>query len=160
MFVVSCTESKKQKMFNDKVILRVHTSKMDEDSYEVRDDATKEKFIEEFRKVDWETEFWSAENNGTFSPHSIEAINMDNGTFLGVTVMPNTMETFQYFLDYGTHTDINDSTVHRKVKLYGIGSDEQKRVVGFINLYFQSDLTLFENELKEIDFFDEIEYED
>ena len=145
-------------MFSDKVILRVHTSKMDTDSYKERGEITKEEFIKEFQKVDWGNEFLSAEESSTFSAHSIEAINTDNKTFLGITVMPNTMETFQYFLDYGTHTELNDSTTFRKVKLYGTGSDDQKRAIEFINLYFQSDLTQFENELEKIDFFDDIEY--
>jgi len=153
----NCTESKKREEMNDNIILRVHTAKMETDWYELKGKVTREGFIKEFKMVDWENDYWTETKNETFNSHSIEAFNKDNMTYFGISVCPNTPETFQFYLCYGKHSEPNDSTINRIVKMYGTGSSLQGKVIDFINLYFQNDLTRFENELDKIDFFDEIE---
>lgn len=156
-FFSSCTESNKSEETNNNTILRVHSSKMETDWYELKGTITGEEFTKEFKSVDWANDYWTETKNETFNSHSIEAFDKNNMTYFGISVCPNTESTFQYLLCYGKHSESNDSNISRKVKLYGTGSEDQEVVIEFIKLYFQNDLTEFENELNKIDFFDEIE---
>ena len=157
LILCSCDETKKQNMSNNEIVLRSHTSAMKIDWYELKGKISHEAFIQQFQEVDWEKDFWTEYNNDTFNNHSIEAFNKDSMTYFGISVCPNTFDSFQYALCYGKHSILNDSTIYRTVKLYGTGSDNPDVVIDFINLYFSDDVIQFENELTKIDFFEEIE---
>ena len=157
MFLGSCAASKKKELVNNEMILRIHTSRMEKDWYELKGDVTQANFTKEFQKINCFKDYWTETNKETFNFHSIEVFNKENMTYFGISVCPNTTETFQYFLCFGKHSEPNDSIVTRMVKLYGTGSDNPKKVIAFINLYFLRDLTQLENELNKIDFFEEIE---
>ncbi|NOU62238.1 hypothetical protein [Marinifilum caeruleilacunae] len=134
---------------NENVVImsRIHTSDLRPTWYKELEKTTLEEFLEDFKNIDWDSEYWEESKNETYNYPDIEAINLDNKLYLSFSVSELTSESFQFVIGLGIHR-INN----RIIKLFATSSDDEARVINIIKLFFESDLEKLSREIKTLDF--------
>lgn len=135
-------------------IVRLHTSNMPTDLYQVLGPMTEDEFLEELQDVDWTAEFQQEAEE--FNPITMEVRDSRTGYYLGISIIPNEGGEFQFFVAFGTHVE-EDGEVERMVKMYGTGSEEAEVPLQLAKDLYARNFRAIQAKLGELDFFDEIE---
>ena len=155
----SCVQTNKTDEMNTGIFeSRIHTTEMEIDWYKFLGKTSLDKHLEDFDRINWKEDYWKEDENKTYNSPDLEVLNTTNSKYLSISVCPNTFDSYQFFIGYGTHkTDESQNQIYRTVKLYGTATDQKEDVKDFIRLFFTGNLTKLESRLEKLDFFEELE---
>ena len=142
----------------DNFTSRIHTIDLETDWFNQLGETTLDKHLDDFNNIDWKSEYWKEDKSETYNATDLEVLDIENSRYLSVSVCPNTHESFQFYVGLGTHNkNLENGEITRKVRLYGTTTDNPKITKNIIKLFFYRDFEELENQLKKMDFFEELD---
>ncbi len=151
--LVSCTDNNIKK---DSFTFRVHKSSLEIDHYELIGEITKENFIREFEKINWDKEYLAQINEIDYNVPSIEVMDNLNFKYLSISIGPNTFESGYFVIGLGKHSQ-SKNKIERIVKLYNTKTNDKNKIIEFIKIFFSRDTEKLKKKVQEFEFLDEIE---
>jgi len=136
-------------------ISRIHTSNDDVDWYTKLGKTTLEKHISDFKRINWETDYWDQYNSDQFNFPDLEVMDSDSLYYLSISVCPSTPDTFQFCIAYGIHQEYNIGNtieVKRVCKVFGSSTTNYEKPIHLISLFFQQDFKAIKIELNKMHF--------
>ncbi|WBU90857.1 hypothetical protein [Cellulophaga omnivescoria] len=158
----SCKEKKDAKIDSleivDEFISRIHTSSMESDLYQILGKTSLEKHNTDFENIDWKSNYWKEFKSETFNMTDLEVLNRYEQRYLSISTAPNTEDSFQFVVGFGTHFERDDpNNPYRKIKLYMTETENEQIPKELIGLFLKKDFDGVKSKLKNFYLMDEIE---